>query len=90
MPSQRLTSERRSAALWASEPQPKLTTLAPRSRYATAFDSRCAALRLSDARIELSAIEARQGELGHRVLYVLAVSMVLAVFAMTVLALTLP
>jgi hypothetical protein len=73
----------------ASLPQPETTTLV--GGCASAATRRCAALRLRtyETRIQLSAIEARQGNHSHRSLRVLGASLVLATLAMIGVALTL-
>ena len=83
-------SPRRSVVSSASLPRPKLTTLDIRDGCASVAESRSAALRLRkhDARMVLTATEARQGELSYRSLYVLVASLTLATLAMIGIALT--
>ena len=72
----------------ASMPLPESTALA--GGCAPAATGRCAAFRLRtyETRIQLSAIEARQGDHSRRSLCVLGASLVLATLAMTGVKLT--
>jgi hypothetical protein len=79
---------RRAGASSQSLPPATPTTLAIGGGCPMESESRCAVSRISqrDTGIELSANEARQGELSLRSLYVLISSLALATFAMSGIA----